>query len=129
MGLVLISSLIGMIVMLTSAIFLIRGLVNLITGKCKVAGNSLEGREARFAGLLFFLQFVVGMILYGIAWGIFDLGGGSSSIEEGMAKDVLNNFFMSIFFLAAVLTSYFWAKAYARNAAGPSAHSILDRKE
>ena len=95
----------------------------------RVAGNSVEGREARITGLIFFLQFPVAMIPYWIVWTIFDLGGGSSNIEEGMAKDVLNNFFMSVIFLAAVLGAYFWAKAYARKAAESPAHSILDRKE
>jgi hypothetical protein len=118
-----------MIAMLISAIFLIRGLVNLFTGRCKIGENRLESREARIAGLVFFLQFFVGLALYGIVWNIFDLGGGASSVEEGMAKDVVDNLFMTVIFLAAVLGSYFWTKAYAKKAGGAPAHSILDRKE
>ena len=113
MGLLLVSNVINQGAVLVAAFFLIRGIVILIRGKTAVGGHRLVGPEARKVGLTFFFQFPVALVPWGILYALFDLGGGRSSMEEGMAKDLLHNFLMSAIFLVVVFAAYFWARGYA----------------
>ena len=128
MALIIIFGLLSSILMLLSLVICIRGLYHLIAGKCTIRGSSLEGREARIVGLVFFLQFLAAMIPWYIVWEAFDLGSGGGSAQQGMANNLTSYFFSIVFFLAAVLGSHFWAKAYAKRNAAPE-HSVLSRED
>ena len=127
MALIVIFGLLSSILLLLSLVICIRGLYHLIAGKCKIRGALLEGREARIVGLVFFLQFLAAMIPWYIVWEVFDLGSGGST-QQRVANNLTSQFFSIVLFLAAVLGSHFWARAYARKNAAPE-HSILSRED
>jgi hypothetical protein len=126
--LIIISALLSTILMLLSLVICIRGVYHLIAGKCKIRGNALQKREARIVGLVFFLQFPAAMAPWAIIYEAFDLGSGGGSAQQRMANNLTSDFFSIVLFLAAVLGSHFWVRAYAKKNAAPS-HSILESDE
>ncbi len=129
MALVLIGVLLRSILILFSFIILIRGLFHLFAGKCKVRGSLLQGREARIVGLVFFLQFPAAMIPLAIIYEVYELGSSGGSTAQSLANNLTFDFFSIVFFLPAILGSYFWAKAYAKKAGESQAHPVLNRGE
>ena len=113
----------GVLAMVVSLVFLLRGIYSLISGKCSLRGHKVKGKQGRIAGLMLVGQFIVGITIYASLYEANKWGSSAASISDRITA----GFTELIIFSLAIVVGYMAARAIAK--AGAANEGIPGEEE
>ena len=110
----IITNAVAAIITIISLIFLIRGIVTFIRGKCKLCGKLLKEKSARGVGVVFISAPVLTFALWAILYE--NLGWGSRGPDkwENAVRSVTSASVQSILLIVGIALAYLWAYSKAK---------------
>lgn len=110
----MITNAVAAIMTIVSLIFLIRGIVTLIRGKCKLCGKLLKEKSARTVGVVFIIAPVLTFALWAILYENLGWGNRGSNNWESAVRSVTSASVQSALLIVGIALAYLWAYSKAK---------------
>jgi uncharacterized membrane protein len=110
----IITNVLAALMTIVALIFIIRGLVILIVGKCRVRGTKFKGGQARTIGFVFLIAPVIAFAVYAMLYESYKWGGSGYSADEQVMKNIASSSVQTILLLFGVLVAYLYGQSQAK---------------
>jgi uncharacterized membrane protein len=110
----IITNAVAAIMIIVSLIFLIRGVITLIRGKCKLCGKLLKKKSARTVGVVFIIAPVLAFALWAVLYENLHWGRSGSNIWENAVRNITSASVQGGLLIVGIALAYFWAYSKAK---------------